>query len=226
MTIREVILDIETTGLDPKSGHRVVEIGAVEMLNKVVTKREFHCYINPMRDMPAEAYQIHGISAASLKDKPLFGDIADGFLDFIDGSILVIHNAPFDVKFLNYELSLISKPSLELSTVVDTLVMARKMFPGMKVNLDALSKRFDIKNMDRVLHGAIKDARILSEVYVELTGGRQVKFDINTNKQQSEQGDYSSNNNLQTSQTMVVKPTEEELQKHQEFLASVGIAAW
>ena len=138
MIVREIVLDTETTGLSPRDGHRIVEIGALEMVNKVLTGQKFHFYINPERDMPQEAYRIHGISSEFLKDKPLFKDISDSFLKFIDNSQMVIHNAPFDIKFLNHELSLLNLPSLELANAIDTLVIARRTFPGAKVNLDAL----------------------------------------------------------------------------------------
>ncbi len=219
MKIREIILDTEATGLDPRNGDRIVEIGAIEMVNKVLTNNKFHFYINPERDMPTEAYRIHGISGEFLKDKPLFSAIVDEFLDFIDGAQLVIHNAPFDVKFLNHELSRVNKPSLELSAVTDTLAMARKMFPGMKVNLDALCKRFKIDNSNRQFHGALKDAVLLADVYVELTGGRQAVFEINSRLDTiaEELGNSSSASSIEK-QTIIVKPSEEELQKYNEFI--------
>ena len=158
MNIREIVLDTETTGLNPQDGHRIVEIGALEMVNKVLTGKKFHFYINPERDMPSEAYRIHGISSEFLKDKPVFKEIAKEFLDFIEDGKLVIHNAPFDIKFLNYELSLVNLPSLELSEAIDTLIIARKNYPGARVNLDALCRRFKIDNSSRDFHGALLDA--------------------------------------------------------------------
>lgn len=223
---REIVLDTETTGLEPKTGHRIVEIGAIEMYNKVATGKKFHYYINPLRDMPTEAYRIHGISGEFLKDKPIFGNIVDEFLDFIDGAQLIIHNAPFDIKFLNHELSLVNKPSLDLSIAIDTLVMARKMFPGMKTNLDALCKRFKIDNSNRQLHGALKDAALLAEVYVELTGGRQVVFTIGNSKQQIEHQASSNIRVVNRKETIVIKPTKEELKKHKEFLAKISGPIW
>lgn len=224
--MREIILDTETTGLDPSGGHRIVEIGAMEMVNKVLTGRHFHHYINPKRDMPTEAYRIHGISGEFLKDKPLFEDIADDFLTFIADSKLIIHNAAFDIKFLNHELSLLRKSSiklLELSDAIDTLVLARKMFPGMKANLDALCKRYKIDNSARKLHGALKDAALLAEVYVELTGGRQVSFNISNKLTESVEYSVSK---AEKHNVVVIKPTKEELEKHKEFLAKILSPLW
>lgn len=223
MKLREIVLDTETTGLDPFSGHRIVEIGALELSNRIMTGRKFHFYINPMRDMPTEAYRIHGISGEFLKDKPLFSSIVDEFLEFIDGGKLIIHNAPFDIKFLNYELSLINKPTLKLAEVTDTLAMARKMFPGAKTNLDALCKRFKIDNSARQLHGALKDAALLAEVYVELMGGRQAAFTLGSGEKKAQHAVKSevtlNSGNMSAKSTPIIKATKEELKKHKEFLA-------
>eukprot|EP00919_Chromeraceae_sp_WS-2016_P044567 GHVR01106370.1.p1 GENE.GHVR01106370.1~~GHVR01106370.1.p1 ORF type:complete len:174 (-),score=21.04 GHVR01106370.1:343-864(-) len=173
MNIREVILDTETTGFSPTLGDRIVEIGALKMVNKVLTGDKFHYYINPERGMPFHAYRAHGISEEFLKDKPLFKDIVEEFLEFIGGSNLVIHNAPFDIRFINHEFSLVSKAPLQLEHAVDTLLLARKTFPGEKATLDALCKRFKVDNSSRQFHGALKDAVLLARVYVQLTGGRQ-----------------------------------------------------
>lgn len=224
--IREIILDTETTGLDPFDGHRIVEIGALEMKNKVVTGKKFHFYINPERDMPTEAYRIHGISGEFLKTKPLFSEIVEDFLNFIDGARLVIHNAPFDIKFLNHELSRIHKPSLELAHAIDTLIMARKMFPGMRANLDALCKRFKIDNSGRQLHGALKDAALLADVYVELTGGRQVTFNMENVKKEVGQIFSDTSNFLNNKKGVTIAPTKEELKKHKEFLAKIAAPLW
>jgi DNA polymerase III subunit epsilon len=227
--LREVILDTETTGLDPKSGHRIVEIGAIEMVNKVLTGKQFHFYINPQRDMPTEAYRIHGISGELLKDKPLFAEIAEEFLAFISNSQLVIHNATFDIKFINYELSLLKRPNtdfLELASTIDTLALARKMFPGMKANLDSLCKRYKIDNSSRKLHGALKDAALLAEVYVELTGGRQISFNINSKKVQNTDELLVRTTMANKNNTIVIKPTKEELQKHKEFLSKILSPMW
>ncbi|WP_341758980.1 DNA polymerase III subunit epsilon [Candidatus Tisiphia endosymbiont of Ptychoptera albimana] len=227
--LRAVILDTETTGLDPKSGHRIVEIGAIEMVNKVLTGKQFHFYINPQRDMPTEAYRIHGISGEFLKDKPLFAEIAEEFLAFISNSQLVIHNATFDIKFINYELSLLKRPNtdfLELASTIDTLALARKMFPGMKANLDSLCKRYKIDNSSRKLHGALKDAALLAEVYVELTGGRQISFNINSKKVQNTDELLVRTTMANKNNTIVIKPTKEELQKHKEFLSKILSPMW
>lgn len=172
--MREIVLDTETTGLDPRDGHRVVEIGCVELSYHVPTGRELHLYIDPERDMPDEAFQIHGISEAMLKGKPVFADIADAFLEFIgDDAALVIHNAPFDAKFLNWELKAVGRPTLPAARLIDTLEIARKRYPGGSNSLDALCRRFDIDLSIREKHGAVIDCRLLADVYLELIGGKQ-----------------------------------------------------
>jgi len=224
--IREIILDTETTGLDPANGHRIVEIGALEMRNKVLTGNKFHYYVNPERDMPSEAYRIHGISGEFLKDKPLFSVIADELLEFIGSSKLVIHNAVFDIKFLNHELSLINKTSLDIARTIDTLTISRKLFPGAKVNLDALCKKFNIDNSIRKFHGALKDAALLAEVYVELTGGRQVSFSISTNNRTLLNNMSKSSANLEGIKIIVIEPTKEELENHKKFLSKISGPVW
>lgn len=171
--MREIILDTETTGLDPNAGDRIVEIGCLELVNRVATGATFQCYVNPQRDMPAEAEAVHGLSAEFLSGHEVFALVADAFLDFIGASPLVIHNAAFDMGFLNAELARLGRAPLDGSRVVDTLALARRKFPGAQANLDALCRRFRIDNSDRNLHGALKDARLLADVYLELTGGRQ-----------------------------------------------------
>lgn len=171
--MREICFDTETTGLDPNSGHKLVEIGCVEMVNRVPTGEVFHVYLNPERDMPTEAFEVHGLSEAFLADKPLFADEAQAFLDFLGDAILVIHNAAFDMKFINAELKAIGRPPIPMSQALDTVAMARAKFPGSPVSLDALCRRFGIDNSSRTKHGALLDAELLAEVYVELTGGRQ-----------------------------------------------------
>ncbi len=228
LQLREIILDTETTGLEPRDGHRIVEIGAIEMINKVLTGKHFHFYINPQRNMPTEAYRVHGISGEFLRDKPLFKEIAEDFLFFIGNSKLVIHNAAFDIKFINYELSLLNIADIEflkLSNAIDTLAIARKMFPGMKASLDALCKRYKIDNSARKLHGALKDAALLAEVYVELTGGRQVSFNLTNNKQQIQEV-ATKTANLEQKNIVIIKPTKEELQKHKEFLEKILSPLW
>jgi DNA polymerase-3 subunit epsilon len=171
--MREIVLDTETTGLDPFSGHRMVEIGCVELINHVRTGNYFHTYLNPERDMPREAENVHGLSAEFLKDKPLFKTIATAFLTFISDAPLVIHNAGFDLKFLNAELNSAGLPQIPTARATDTVLMARKKFPGSPANLDALCKRFSIDISNRTKHGALVDAELLAEVYLELLGGRQ-----------------------------------------------------
>lgn len=172
--MREIVLDTETTGLDPKDGHKVVEIGCVELNFHVPTGRELHLYIDPERDMPDEAYRIHGISEDMLRGKPKFDAIADEFLEFIgDDAALVIHNAPFDAKFLNWELNAVNRPTIPRERLIDTLEIARKRYPGGSNSLDALCRRFDVDLSVREKHGAVVDCRLLAEVYLELVGGKQ-----------------------------------------------------
>jgi len=173
--MRQIILDTETTGLEPRLGHRIIEIGCVEVIDRRVTGNRYHQYINPERDIDEGAEEVHGISTAFLADKPVFADVADDFLSFIRGAELVIHNAPFDVGFIDYELTLLNQQQnhvANICTVLDTLVLARKMHPGQKNNLDALCKRYDIDNSQRDLHGALLDAEILAETYIAMTGGQ------------------------------------------------------
>lgn len=176
--MREIVLDTETTGLDPVTGDRIVEIGAVELWNHLPTGKTFHKYLNPERNMPEEAQAVHGLTEEFLKDKPLFSQIADDFLTFIKGSKLVIHNASFDMKFINAELALAKKKELPGDIAIDTLGLARKRFPGSPASLDALCRRFNIDNSARTLHGALLDSEILAEVYLELIGGRQPGFGL------------------------------------------------
>lgn len=172
--MREIVFDTETTGLSPQDGHRLVEIGAIELVNRVETGRSFHAYFNPERDMPPEAYAVHGLSAAFLSDKPLFGDHAGEFIDFIEDSPLVAHNANFDFGFLNHELQRCGRAFVDMARMIDTLAIARTKHPGAKHSLDALCTRYGVDRSQRVLHGALLDAQLLAQVYVELTGGRQI----------------------------------------------------
>jgi DNA polymerase-3 subunit epsilon len=171
--MREIVLDTETTGLDPAAGDRLVEIGGVELVNHVATGRTFHRYINPERDMPQEAFAVHGLSAAFLADKPVFREVVDGFLEFVGDARLVIHNVAFDMKFLNAELGWAERPSIPWARALDTLDIARRRFPGAQNSLDALCRRFGVDNSGRTKHGALLDAELLAEVYLELMGGRQ-----------------------------------------------------
>jgi DNA polymerase-3 subunit epsilon len=171
--MREIVLDTETTGLDPADGHRIVEVGAVELVNHIPTGRVFHQYINPERPMPREALAVHGLDDAFLRDKPVFAAIAEALLAFLAEAPLVIHNAGFDITFLNAEFGRIGRPVLSLARAVNTLELAKRRFPGAQVSLDALCKRFGIDCTARMLHGALLDSQLLAEVYLELLGGRQ-----------------------------------------------------
>ncbi|MDG1471301.1 MAG: DNA polymerase III subunit epsilon [Ascidiaceihabitans sp.] len=180
--MREIVLDTETTGFDPFSGDRIVEIGAIELQGHVATGKTFHKYINPERGMPDEAFQVHGLGDDFLRDKPKFAQVGQSFLDFIQDSKLIIHNAAFDMKFLNAELKWMNLPQIPMEQALDTLLIARKKFPGSPASLDALCRRFGITT-ERDLHGALLDSEILAEVYLELIGGRQPDFGLNTSAQ-------------------------------------------
>ena len=176
--MREIVMDTETTGLDPTQGHKVVEIGAVELFNHIPTGRTFHQYINPNRQMPQEAFDVHGLSIEFLTSYPVFKDIAEKFLNFIGSSTLIIHNASFDVKFLNFELDSVGAEKIQNDRVLDTLKLARNKYPGSPASLDALSRRFRIDLSKRSKHGALLDSQILAEVYLELIGGRQPGLEL------------------------------------------------
>ena len=183
--MREIVFDTETTGRDPYSGDRLVEIGCVEVVNKIKTGNTFHFYLNPERDVPEEVVKIHGLTFDFLKDKPKFKEIAGKFLEFVDNDKLVAHNAEFDMKFINAELAWAKYTIIPESNFIDTLLIARKKFPGQKNNLDALAKRFGVDNSKRTLHGALLDADILADVYLELCGGRELKFSLDKENIQS-----------------------------------------
>ena len=220
--MREIVLDTETTGLDPFTGDRVVEIGAVELFNHMPTGNNYHQYINPERDMPAGAFAVHGLSAEFLSDKPVFASIAQEFLDFVKDSRLIIHNASFDMKFLNAELEWCSHPQLPMRQSLDTLAIARKKFAGAQNSLDALCRRFGIDNSSRTLHGALLDSEILAEVYLELIGGRQPDFAlkvVQSDQKNTVSGDYSP-----PTRPHPLKPklTEEESAAHLAFIEALG----
>jgi DNA polymerase-3 subunit epsilon len=176
--MREIVLDTETTGLDPASGHRIVEVACLELLNHIPTGRSYQSYVNPERDMPADAHAVHGLTAEFLSDKPRFAEIAEELLRFIADAPLVIHNAEFDVRFLNAEFQRLAQPPLSGERVVDTLQMARQKFPGAPASLDALCRRFAIDNSTRTKHGALLDTELLADVYLELIGGRQAGLEL------------------------------------------------
>lgn len=228
--MRQIVLDTETTGLEPRLGHRIIEIGCVEVIDRRTTGNRYHQYINPEREIDEGAEEVHGISTAFLADKPLFKDIVDDFLNFIRGAELVIHNAPFDVGFLDHELNQLNQQNNHMEkicTVLDTLILARKMHPGQKNNLDALCKRYDIDNSQRDLHGALLDAEILAETYLAMTGG-QTMLSLGG---QGSHGDESNNDlsayrprmvNIESGQLKVIRATAEELSSHDERLASIN----
>ncbi|WP_372424088.1 DNA polymerase III subunit epsilon [Salinarimonas chemoclinalis] len=176
--MREIVLDTETTGRDANLGDRIVEIGCVELLNQIPTGRTWHRYVNPERAMSEGAFQVHGLSDDFLADKPVFGAICDDFLAFVEGARLVIHNAPFDMGFIDMELERLGRPRWPAAQVLDTLMMARRKFPGAPASLDALCSRFGIDNARRTKHGALLDAELLAEVYIELIGGKQVDLGL------------------------------------------------
>lgn len=226
--MREIVLDTETTGLDPFKGDRLVEIGCVEIVNRFLTGRVFHRYLNPERSMPIEAFNVHGLSEAFLSDKPKFREIADEFLDFVGDDPLVIHNAAFDIGFLNHELKKVGKPAILQSRVIDTLMLARRRHPGQQNSLDALCQRYGIDNSRRTKHGALLDSEILAEVYAELTGGRQSSLGLapdlggptQANAAQHEMGTRSRSFSRHTP-----RMTAAELELHSAFVAQMGAKA-
>jgi DNA polymerase-3 subunit epsilon len=219
--LREVVLDTETTGLNPASGHRIVEIGCLELFNHVATGSTFHTYVNPERDVPAEALAVHGLSADFLTAQPRFADIADAFDAFIADSPLVIHNAEFDLGFINAEFERIGRGALALERAIDTVLLARKKFPGAPANLDALCRRFQIDLTERALHGALKDARLLAEVYLELIGGRQQDLGLAANARKD-----SSGETLNRRPPRPHAPTAEEERSHVQFLEKLSEPIW
>jgi len=189
--VRQVVLDTETTGLNPREGHKIIEIGCVELINRRLTNNTFHVYINPDREIDQGAIEVHGITNEFLQDKPRFKDIVDDYLAFTEGAELVIHNAPFDVGFLNHELAQLKGKATtveEHSSIFDTLPFARKKYPGARASLDALCKRFGINNSHRELHGALLDAEILADVYLAMTGGQFSLMDFDPKEKQEKQG--------------------------------------
>lgn len=226
--LREIVMDTETTGLDPATGDRIVEIGAVELDNHLPTGRTFHKYLNPERDMPMEAFKVHGLSAEFLSDKPLFADVAQEFVDFIGpDSKLVIHNASFDMGFLNAEFSRAKMPRLPDSRAVDTLLLARRKFPGAPSSLDALCRRFGVDNSGRDLHGALLDSQLLAEVYLELIGGRQPDLVLEVRRGAAEdrsrpEPDAPPQPRARRPHPLAPRLTEAEARAHAEFIAGLG----
>lgn len=223
--MREIVLDTETTGFDPETGDRIVEIGGVELYNHVATGRTYHQYINPERSMPQEAFEVHGLGDEFLADKPKFAEIGRAFLDFVGDAKLVIHNAAFDMKFLNAELKWMGLPPLPWEQAVDTLAIARKKFPGSPASLDALCRRFNIDNSSRTLHGALLDSEILAEVYLELIGGRQPDFVLSVRQGGGTGGEEEDWRPTKRSTPLPPRITEEEAKAHQDFVKSLGESA-
>jgi DNA polymerase III subunit epsilon len=222
--MRQIVLDTETTGLEPSQGHRVIEIGCVELINRRLTGNNLHIYINPQREIDAGALEVHGISNDFLADKPLFSDIADTFLDFVKDAELVIHNAPFDVGFLNAELSDLNrgyKSMEDYCKILDTLAMARKKHPGQKNNLDALCKRYFVDNTQRELHGALLDAEILADVYLIMTGGQSSFALSNDNVSEGTAANKIKRFDKNRPSLKVIMATEEERSAHQKRLESI-----
>jgi len=221
---REIVLDTETTGLMPgqgPTGDRVVEIGAVELLNHVPTGRNLHIYLNPERGMPEEAFRVHGLSAEFLSDKPKFAEKAQEFLDFVADSVLVIHNAPFDMGFLNFELERVGRPRLT-NEVIDTVMVARQRHPGARVSLDALCKHYGIDNSKRVLHGALLDSEILADVYLELIGGKQVSLALVADTHIERGASYQRAPARQRPTPLARQISAEEIEAHFAFIAGFG----
>ncbi|MGE5504308.1 MAG: DNA polymerase III subunit epsilon [Actinomycetota bacterium] len=221
--MREIVLDTETTGFDPLSGHRVVEIGCVELFNHLPTGRVFHKYINPERDMPEEAFKVHGLSADFLATHPVFAEVVAEFLEFIADSPLVIHNAEFDMKFLNAELARLGFPTMPMTRSIDTVVMARRKFPGAQANLDALCRRFEIDNTHRTQHGALLDAELLAEVYLQLIGGRQPGLELAMSRSQ---GVAATVVERVARPARPHEPSPEELEAHAAFLGKLKKPIW
>ena len=218
--MREIVLDTETTGLDPATGHRLVEIAGVELVNFIPTGRHYHTYINPARDMPEDAFRVHGLSIEFLTGHRLFEAVVDEFLGFVEDARLVIHNAEFDMRFINHELARASRQPIGLEGVIDTLALARRKHPGMSNSLDALCARYRIDNSKRVKHGALVDAEILAEVYAELLGGRQTSLSLATQVVH-----LRRENRVEARQRPAPLPevlTDAELTAHAAFVASLG----
>lgn len=223
--MREIVLDTETTGLDPKDGHKVIEIGCVELVNKVKTGRVFNVYINPKRDVPKSAFDVHGISTEFLKDKKVFKEIADEFITFIRDATLIIHNARFDLGFLNKELDYIDKQDLSNFKYIDTLHLARRMFPGAPVSLDALCKRFKIDLGKRTKHGALLDAELLAEVYIILSGGTQTKLNFTYGENNINIDNFNLLSKTKRRER-VFEINKEEEESHKELMAKIKNPIW
>ncbi|WP_114521207.1 DNA polymerase III subunit epsilon [Altererythrobacter sp. ZODW24] len=225
--MREIVFDTETTGLDPKTGDRMVEIGCIEMVNRVATGHSYHAYYNPERDMPEQAEAVHGLSIGFLSDKPKFSETAHELLEFIEDSPLIAHNARFDFGFLNNELTMASMAEVDMARMIDTIAMAKRRHPGAKLSLDALCSRYGIDRSHRVKHGALLDAELLAQVYVELTGGRQIGLELAA-EQASSVVEISSGPAVQR-EFRAPRPhsaSQEELARHKVFLEKMEKPLW
>ena len=219
--MRQIVLDTETTGIGSESGHRIIEIGCVELFDRELTGSHFHYYLNPQRAVDEGAFRVHGLSNEFLSDKPLFSEIANEFMEFVDGAELIIHNAPFDLGFLNAELKRIKWKNTiqDICSIFDTLVVARQKHPGQKNNLDALCKRYDIDNSNRQYHGALLDAEILAAVYLAMTGGQRSLFEEENAVQGSKVGNKTFEKApVLSAKTVVIMPTDDELAAHHAFM--------
>lgn len=225
--MREIIFDTETTGFDPKNGDRMVEIGCIEMVNRVLTGRTFHAYFNPGRPMPAEAEAVHGLSDAFLVDKPLFSELAQKFLDFIEDSPMIAHNAGFDFNFINFELTFCGHPEVGRHRMVDTVALAKVRHPGAKLSLDALCTRYGIDRSHRTKHGALLDAELLAQVYVELRGGRQIGLELGAEVAEIvTEAKVLARKDRPFRQPRPHAATDGERAAHAEFLKSVDTPLW
>ena len=224
--MREIVLDTETTGLDPNAGHRVVEIACIELLNRIPTGKSYQVYLNPCRDMPDEVYRVHGLSAEFLAKHKTFAEEADRFLDFIGDSGFVIHNAEFDLKFLNWELRNIKRDDLSAHPVVDTVHLARKKFPGAPASLDALCRRFAIDNSARTVHGALLDAELLADVYVELMGGRQTALGFGAASTATAASNAARARERESRPPRPHAPSDAEAAAHANFVAGIKDPIW
>jgi DNA polymerase III subunit epsilon len=228
--MREIIFDTETTGFDPQNGDRLVEIGCIEMVGRVVTGATFHCYYNPERDMPPGAEQVHGLSSKFLSDKPLFATNANDLLEFLADSPLVAHNASFDFGFINMELVRCGRPPVDLSRMVDTIAIARGRHPGAKMSLDALCTRYGIDRSHRTKHGALLDAELLAQLYVELTGGKQIGLGFGGDEKSEAENNTDSpllvQNNRPFRPARPHSASSAELERHREFVSSIKGALW
>ncbi len=220
--MREIVLDTETTGLDPLRGDRLVEIGCVEIYNRMPTGQSYHCYINPERDVPAEAFAVHGLSTEFLASKPLFTEVVEEFLAFIADAPLVIHNASFDISFINAELDRIKRRAIAKDRLVDTLLLARRKHPGVSNRLDDLCSRYSIDNSHRTKHGALLDAELLAEVYIDLIGARQSQLILASETRDARSGSYGDTPRRQREVPLAPRITEVDREAHRAFVATLG----